>query len=98
MAKRKILSPCGELSPGRAARSLAAILTGGIGHYSFLYIIYPSTVIDHAKFAIYNHKDGRRRYAQEDKLECILRKWVHLDLERDQWRAVLKTVMNLRVI
>jgi hypothetical protein len=47
---------------------------------------------------------GRRRRRWEDNIRMDLREigwegvdWVHLDQERDQWRAVVNTVMNLRI-
>jgi hypothetical protein len=31
------------------------------------------------------------------KIEWKIVDWIHLALDRDQWRALVKTVMNLRV-
>jgi hypothetical protein len=47
---------------------------------------------------------GRPRRRWEDKIKMDLRKigfgdvdWIHLAQERDRWRALVNTVMNLRV-
>jgi hypothetical protein len=47
---------------------------------------------------------GRLNYRWEDNIRMDLREigwegvdWIHLAQDRDQWRAVVKTVMNLRV-
>jgi hypothetical protein len=46
---------------------------------------------------------GRRRHRWEDNIRMDLRElgwevvdWIHLAQDRDQWWAVLNTVMNLR--
>jgi hypothetical protein len=47
---------------------------------------------------------GRPRRSRNDNIETDLREigwggmdWIHLAQYRDQWRALVKTVMNLRV-
>jgi hypothetical protein len=47
---------------------------------------------------------GRPRHRWEDNIKIDLREigfgdvdWIHLAQDRDKWRAVVKTVMNLRV-
>jgi hypothetical protein len=47
---------------------------------------------------------GRPRQKWEDIFRKVVREigwkgvdWIHLAQDRDQWRAVVKTVMNLRV-
>jgi hypothetical protein len=47
---------------------------------------------------------GRRRLRWEDNIRMDLREivwevvdWMHLALDRDQWRVLMNTVMNLRV-
>jgi hypothetical protein len=47
---------------------------------------------------------GRPRRRREDNIERDVRKirwsgmdWIHLAKDRDQWRAPMNTVMNLRV-
>jgi hypothetical protein len=47
---------------------------------------------------------GRPRHRWEDNVETNLREpggggmdWIDLALDRDQWRALVNTVMNLRV-
>jgi hypothetical protein len=51
-----------------------------------------------------NRPLGRPRRRWEDNIKMDLREigwggmdWIHLDQDRDGWRAVVKTVMNLRV-
>jgi hypothetical protein len=46
---------------------------------------------------------GRPRRRWEDNIRLYLREigwegveWIHLALDRDQWQAILKTVMNFR--
>jgi hypothetical protein len=48
---------------------------------------------------------GRPRRRWVDNIEMDLRKigwgpvgWIHLTQDRDYWRALVKTVMNLRVL
>jgi hypothetical protein len=47
---------------------------------------------------------GRPRRIWEDNIKMDLREivfgdvdWIHLDRDRDRWRALVNTVMNLRV-
>jgi hypothetical protein len=47
---------------------------------------------------------GRHRYIREDNIRMDLREivwegvdWLHLAQDRDQWRALVNTVMNLLV-
>jgi hypothetical protein len=47
---------------------------------------------------------GRPRYRWEDNIKMDLREigwgdmdWIHLVQDRDQWRALMNTEMNLRV-
>jgi hypothetical protein len=61
----------------------------------------------HKKFWSENLKGrelGRSRRRWEDTIRMDLREirwegvnWIHLAQDRDQWRAVVNTVMNLRV-
>jgi hypothetical protein len=48
------------------------------------------------KFGISRHRyeDNIRMDLKESVLECV--NWMHVVEETDQWRAVVKTVMNLR--
>jgi len=46
----------------------------------------------------------RRRHRQEDYIRMSLREigkegvdWIHLGQDRDQWQAVVNTVMNLQI-
>jgi hypothetical protein len=48
---------------------------------------------------------SRHRHKWEDNIRVDLMEvgwkcvhWIRLDLDRDQWRAVVNTVMNLRVL
>jgi hypothetical protein len=41
-------------------------------------------------------KDGNRMDLKEICWESV--EWIHLAQERDRWRAVVNTVMNLRVL
>jgi hypothetical protein len=48
---------------------------------------------------------GRRRHRWEDGIEIDLRlsgwegvEWVHVPQDRDRWRALVNTVMNLRIL
>jgi hypothetical protein len=40
-------------------------------------------------------KHNNKMYLREIGWECV--DWIHLDQDRDQWRAVVNTVMNLWV-
>jgi hypothetical protein len=47
---------------------------------------------------------GRPRHRREDNIRMVLRKigwgsmdWIDLAQDRDQWRVLVNTVMNLRV-
>jgi hypothetical protein len=47
---------------------------------------------------------GRARRRWKDNIRMVLREigwegvdWIHLAQDTDQWRAVMKTIMNLRV-
>jgi hypothetical protein len=48
---------------------------------------------------------GRRRRIWEDNIKMDLREigfggvdWIHLAQDRDRWRALVNTIMNLRVL
>jgi hypothetical protein len=40
---------------------------------------------------------GRRRRGWEDNIKMDLRYWIHPAQDRDQWRALVNTIVNLRV-
>jgi hypothetical protein len=56
----------------------------------------------YTKFWWENHKK-RYRHRWEDNIKWILKKrlgnmdWIHLAYDKDQWRALVNTVMNLSV-
>jgi hypothetical protein len=50
---------------------------------------------DHPEESIFRWKDNIRTDLKETGWECM--DWIHLAQDRDQWRAVVNTVMNLRV-
>jgi hypothetical protein len=41
-------------------------------------------------------EDGVKMNLRETDRECV--EWIHLAQDRDRWRAVVKTVKNLRVL
>jgi hypothetical protein len=56
------------------------------------------------KFEIDRRRLGRPRRRWEDNIKMVLREigfgdvdWIHWAQDRDRWRALVNTVMNLRV-
>jgi hypothetical protein len=41
---------------------------------------------------------GRPRFRCENGIRMDLREWIQLDQGRNRWRAVVNTVMNMRIL